>query len=92
MAARNVDLDNPTLDDLTYELERASRAGKIAYYHIGKVPSATSFISEVFYQDELFDVYIGLQHSVIHREDALKKYIRKKYGMIVRVLVIETHP
>jgi hypothetical protein len=87
MAERNV-----SLDDLRDELNRAHVAGKIAYYHIGKVPSVRSFISEVFYEDDLFDVYIGLSRDFIHKEDKLRKYVRTKYEKIVRVIVVELHP
>jgi hypothetical protein len=88
MAQRDVELEQ-TLDGLREELDRAHKAGAISYYHIGKVPSATSFISEVFFMDELFDVYIALEKSLFHKEPVLKAHIRKKYGAIVRVLVVE---
>jgi hypothetical protein len=88
MVQRNVELE-PTLDGLRQDLDKAHEAGAISYYHIGKVPSATSFISEVFFMDDFFDVYIALNKNLFHKEPQLKEYIRKKYGQIVRVLVVE---
>lgn len=88
MAQRDVELEQ-SLDELRTELDRAHKAGAISYYHIGKVPSNSSFISEVFFMDDLFDVYIAIHKSLFHKEPNVKAHLRKKYGQIIRVLVIE---
>lgn len=88
MAQRDVELEQ-NLDGLRGELDRAHRAGLISYYHIGKVPSTNSFISEVFFMDDLFDVYIALSKPLFHKEPELKAHIRKRYGQIVRILIVE---
>lgn len=81
----------PSFDDMRDDLNRAYVRDVIAYFHIGKVPGVTSFISEIFYADDQFDVYIAIKNSYITKEDALKKYMRQKYGHMIRVLVVEQH-
>jgi len=81
----------PSFDDMRDDLNRAYVQDVIAYFHIGKVPGVTSFISEIFYADDQFDVYIAIKNTYITKEDALKQYMRQKYGHIIRVLVVEQH-
>lgn len=88
MVQRDANVET-TLDDLRQDLDKAFKKGAVHYYHIGKVPNDSTFISEVYYSDDQFDVYVSLHKSTYHKEDLLKSYIRKKYGSIVRVLVVE---
>lgn len=81
----------PTFDDMRDDLNRAYERDAIAYFHIGKVPGVTSFISEVFYSEDQFDVYIAIKNSFMAKEDVLKAYMRQKYGHMIRVLVVEQH-
>ena len=78
-----------TFDDMREELNRAHTQNVIVYFHIGKVPGPTSFISEVFYFDNQFNVYIVLKSQYLSKEDALKKYLRQKYGHIIRLIAVE---
>lgn len=80
-----------TFDDMRDDLNRAYERDVIAYFHIGKVPGVTSFISEVFYADDQFDVYIAIKNTYMSKEDGLKQYMRQKYGHMIRVLVVELH-
>lgn len=84
-------MSDTTFDDMRDDLNRAYIRNVIAYFHIGKVPGPTSFISEVFYSDEQFDVYIGLKREYLSKEDDLKKYMRQKYGHIIRLIAVELH-
>jgi hypothetical protein len=81
----------PTFDDMRDDLNRAYEREAIAYFHIGKVPGVTSFISEIFYADDQFDVYIAIKNTYLAKEDDLKQYMRQKYGHIIRLLVVEQH-
>jgi hypothetical protein len=81
----------PTFDDMRDDLNRAYERDVIAYFHIGKVADVTSFISEIFYAEEQFDVYVAIKTEYMAKEDEFKKYMRQRYGHMIRVLVVELH-
>lgn len=82
-------MDEPTFDEMRDDLNRAYMQGVLVHFHIGKVPGVTSFISEIFYSEDQFDVYISMKRTYSAKENVLKKYMRKKYGHIIRILVVE---
>lgn len=79
-----------TLDQLRDDLERAYEKNAVAFYHIGKVAGSNSFISEIYY-DDCFDVYVALKTEYMVREDVLKRYMRRKYGDLIRILAVERY-
>lgn len=80
-----------TLDDLRNDLERAYEKNVVAFYHIGKVATSNSFISDLYYEDACFDVYVALKSEYMIREDVLKRYMRRKYGELIRILAVERY-
>jgi len=85
-------LNKALIDNLHDELSLAKGANLIPYFHLGKVPAnnVLTAYEEVEFAD-VIDVYIGLNPSLLEREIPLKKYLREKYGSIIRVLVVETY-
>lgn len=84
-------MKKPTLDDMRDDLDRAYEKSAVAFYHIGKVVKSNTFISEMFYEEDFFDVYVALKSNFILKEDELKRYMRKRYGHLIRVLAVELY-
>lgn len=80
------------MDNLCEELSVAKNAKLIPYFHLGKVPSTavTTAYEDVEFSD-VIDLYIGLNPNLLDKETDLKKYLRQKYGSIIRVLVVESY-
>jgi hypothetical protein len=85
-------LNHVLIDSLLDELSLAKQAKLIPYFHLGKVPAntVTTAYEDVEFSD-VIDLYIGLNPALLEREIPLKKYLREKYGSIIRVLVVETY-
>jgi len=80
------------IDTLHDELSLAKQANLIPYFHLGKVPISITLTpyDEIEFAD-VIDLYIGLSPALLEKEIPLKKYLREKYGSIIRVLVVETY-
>ena len=79
-------MDNSSeLQILSSELKRAYEAGFVKYYHLG---ACTNTNADFF----AIDLYITLIPSAMHHEDELKKYLRQKYGRILRAIAVESNP
>lgn len=85
-------INESLIDALCDELSLAKKANLIPYFHVGKVPmniTLTPF-DDIEFAD-VIDLYIGLNPTLLKKEISLKKYLRQKYGSIIRVLVVETY-
>lgn len=71
------------LNDLTTELEKAYGQGLIVYYNLNRC------VIDVHVQ--YVDLHITLYSHDFHRETSLRKYLRDKYGMLVRAISIEPY-
>lgn len=69
------------LNDLTIELENAHKQGLVIYYSLNRC------VIDVHVQ--YVDLHMTICSHVIHKEDVLRKYLREKYGMLVRSILIE---
>lgn len=76
-------INEPEVDALISELAQAYKENLIPFYQVGRClgESSVSYI----------DVYIGLNSADMRKEDRIKKYIRSKYGSIVRAIAIEQY-
>lgn len=71
---------NP-LNELVSELKLAYERGLIQYYTLNRC-----FIN---YSSEYVDLQICLKIADFHKEDVLKRYLRDKYGTLIRSISIE---
>lgn len=71
------------LDRLTEELRLAHEQKVIPYFHIGKCT----------FPDVEFgiDLYLALKVEHLIKEDEIKKYLRDKYGSILRAISINAY-
>lgn len=76
-------INEPEVEALANELYKAHTEDLIPFYQIGRClgESTVNYV----------DLYIGLYERDMVKEDLLKKYIRRKYGSIVRAISIEQY-
>jgi hypothetical protein len=76
-------INEPEVEALADELYKAHEEGLIPFYQIGRClgESTVNYV----------DLYIGLYEKDLTKEDVLKRYIRKKYGSVVRAISIEQY-
>lgn len=82
------DLD---IKDLILELSKAHCENLIPFYNVGRCSSLSFASSDKEEQFEYFDIYIGLFSKDMEKEDAIKQYIREKYGTIIRAISVEMY-
>lgn len=80
------------IDQLHQELMKAQSANLIPYFHMTKIAKTfqNTPYDNIEYSDSV-DLYVGINVTLIEKEFVLKRYLRKKYGSIIRVLVVETY-
>jgi hypothetical protein len=71
------------LSELTTELEKAYSRGLIVYYSLNRCVIDANI--------EYVDLHITLCSRDFNREEPLRKYLRDRYGTLVRSILIEPH-
>lgn len=83
-----------TLDTLRDDLDSAHKNSAINYYCISKVDFGTKSVIEEALIDDEYDIYIGICTEYYINEELMRKlrmYLRKRYGHLIRALVIEPY-
>ena len=68
------------LSSLVSELKAAYEKGLIAHYNLNRCTINSA---------EYVDVHVCLHQTDFHKQEPLRKYLRDKYGLLVRSILIE---